>query len=407
MKTSFIQPLLCAGMETIVFNIYQSAAVAAVFLVLGLFLVSRSELLRRFCIPAAVVGGLVFAITSLFLHSADVVEFHFDETLKNVFMMAFFCSVGFMASAKMRKAGGRMVVILLLRLTVLVVVQDVVGSSFAVFFGLDPMLGLCLGSVSLIGGHGTAAAYGSMFVEDFGIVGADTVAVAAATFGLAFSSLIGGPLAGRLVKRHNLVPEESEMELVAEEEAEVAITDRGFLHALILMVVCVGFGTYIVSAISEIGVNLPVYLGSMIIAMVIRNVCDVKGVGLPLREISVMGTISLSMFLVMALMTMKLWQITDMAMPMVVTLMVQLVIVALFSYIIIFRATGRNYDSAVYTTAVCGFGLGATPNAMANMQAMFKRFGESPVAFFIVPIVGSVFIDLINSGILTVFMNLL
>ena len=173
------------------------------------------------------------------------------------------------------------------------------------------------------------------------------------------------------------------------------------------MVVCVGFGTYIVSVISDIGVNLPVYLGSMIIAMVIRNVCDVKGVGLPLREISVMGTISLSMFLVMALMTMKLWQITDMAMPMVVTLMVQLVIVALFSYIIIFRATGRNYDSAVYTTAVCGFGLGATPNAMANMQAMFKRFGESPVAFFIVPIVGSVFIDLINSGILTVFMNLL
>ena len=394
-------------MEAVTFDIFQSAAVAAVILVVGLYLVKRSETLRRFCIPAAVVGGLLFAVLSLILYSSDVVEFHFDETLKNVFMMAFFCSVGFMASARMLKAGGRMVVILLLLLTVLIVLQDVIGTVMAGAFGLDPMLGLCLGSVSLIGGHGTAAAYGTMFVEDYGVVGADTVSIAAATFGLAFSSLIGGPLAGRLVKRNSLVPEESEMELVSEEEADVRITDNGFLRALILIVICVGFGTYIVSALSDLGINLPTYLGAMLLAMLIRNICDVKGVELPLREISTLGTISLSMFLVMALMVMKLWQIADMALPMVVTLVIQTVMVALFAYFVIFRATGRNYDSAAYTTAVCGFGLGATPNAMANMQAMFKRFGESPVAYFIVPIVGSVFIDLINSGVLTVFMNLL
>ena len=293
-------------MEAVTFDIFQSAAVAAVILVVGLYLVKRSETLRRFCIPAAVVGGLLFAVLSLILYSSDVVEFHFDETLKNVFMMAFFCSVGFMASARMLKAGGRMVVILLLLLTVLIVLQDVIGTVMARVFGLDPMLGLCLGSVSLIGGHGTAAAYGTMFVKDYGVVGADTVAIAAATFGLAFSSLIGGPLAGRLVKRNSLVPEESEMELVSEEEADVRITDNGFLRALILIVICVGFGTYIVSALSDLGINLPTYLGAMLLAMLIRNICDVKGVELPLREISTLGTISLSMFLVMALMVMKL-----------------------------------------------------------------------------------------------------
>lgn len=394
-------------METVTFDVYQSAAIGAVLLAVGILLVRRSEVLRRFCIPAAVVGGLLFSVIGLVLYSADVAEVDFDGTLKDVFMMVFFCSVGFMASSRMLRAGGRMVVILLLLLTGLIVVQDVVGSSMASAFGLDPMIGLCVGSVSLVGGHGTAAAYGGLFVEDYGIIGADTVAVAAATFGLAVSSLVAGPLANRLVMRNGLSPEASEMEIVQEDEKRVEVSDSRFLLAFGLIAVCVGFGTYIVDGIKEVGVSVPTYLGAMIIAMVLRNVCDRRSVDLPLREINVLGMASLSMFLVMALMSMKLWQIADMALPMVSILLVQVVIVALFAYFIVFRFTGGNYDSAAYTTAVCGFGLGATPNAMANMKALFERFGESPVAYFIVPIVGSVFIDIINSGVLTVFMNLL
>ena len=394
-------------MLSIDLDIYQTAAMGALALALGLVLVRKSKTLRRFCIPAAVVGGLVFALVNCLLHSADIAEFDFDETLKNVFMMAFFCSVGFMASFRMLKQGGKLVVVLLALVSVLIVFQDVIGSALCTIFGLDPKMGLALGSISLVGGHGTAASYGEQLVNDFGIANADTVAIAAATFGLAFSGFIGGPLAKRRVEQGDLGPDQEDIQLQKEDESKVEVDNNRFLLALMLMVICIGAGTYIISAFKEVGITLPVYLGAMIVALVIRNAADHWNIDLPLREISALGWICLSMFLAMALMVTKLWQLADLAGKMVVILLVQAAVVAIFAYHVIFRCTGKNYESAALVTATCGFGLGATPNAVANMEALFGKYGVAPKAYFAVPLVGSVFIDLVNTAILTVFLNIL
>lgn len=388
-------------------DMYQTAALGALALALGILLVRRSETLRRFCIPAAVVGGLVLALGNSFLYAADVAELDFDETLKNVFMMAFFCSVGFMASFRMLKRGGKLVVVLLALVSVLIVFQDLIGAALCSAFGLDPRMGLALGSISLVGGHGTAATYGEQLVDEFGIANADTMAIAAATFGLAFSGFIGGPLARRLVERRRLRPDDGDLLTEQEEDQEAGIDNNRFLLALILMAVCVGVGTYIVGIVKDSGVTLPVYLGSMIAALVVRNVADHRGVELPVREINALGWICLSMFLAMALMVTKLWQLADLAGMMIAILLVQAVVVAVFAYYVVFRGTGGDYESAALVTATCGFGLGATPNAVANMDALFSKYGVAPKAYFVVPLVGSVFIDLVNAALLTVFLNIL
>lgn len=393
-------------MDALALDIYQSAALGAFGLLIGLALLRRSETLRRFCIPAAVVGGLVLAAANLLLHSAGALELEFDETLKDIFMMAFFCSVGYMASFRMLRSGGRIVVVLLLAVMGLAVIENIVGMGMVGAFGLDPKLGLCLGSISLIGGHGTAAGFGPTLVQDYGIADAEVVAIAAATFGLAVSSFVGGPLARRLVERNHLEPSSEDDVLAEEEEEQRGIDNDRFLKALILMALAVGLGTLVDDAIDAAGFSVPTYLGAMIVALVIRNICDARGIELPIREMSVLGAICLSMFISMALMVLKLWQLVDLAAPMIVTLLVQVAVVAAYAYLVVFRVTGRNYDSAAYTTAVCGFGLGATPNAVANMNALFDRYGMAPVPYFVVPLVGSVFIDIANSGILAVFLNL-
>ncbi|MBO4502151.1 MAG: sodium/glutamate symporter [Candidatus Methanomethylophilus sp.] len=388
-------------------NVYQSAAMGALILVLGIILVKHSPTLRKFCIPAAVAGGLLFSLVNTGFHYADVTEFTFDDTLKNFFMMMFFCSIGFTASFRMLKSGGKFVLLLLALVSVVLVIQDLVGVSIASAFGMDPKLGLCLGSISLTGGHGTAASYGQLLAEEYGITSATTVAVAAATFGLAVSGFIGGPLARKRIEQYDLKPDEEDIELAQEEEVPRMVDNQHFLHSLILMIVCIGIGSFLVTDLKGLGITVPVYLGAMIFALIIRNVADCYSIVLPIREIVTLGTICLSMFLAMALMEMKLWQLTDLAAAMVITLLLQTVIVALFAYFIIFKATGSNYDSAAYTTASCGFLLGATPNAMANMDALFEEHGKAPAAYFVVPLVGSVFIDFINTGVLTVFLGIL
>lgn len=394
-------------MFNIVLDIYQSTALGAIVLVLGLYLLKKSKTLQKFCIPAAVAGGLVFSLVNAGLHYGNIAEFQFDETMKNVFMMAFFCSVGFMASFRMLKTGGKLVIILLALVAVMLTVQDIIGPVMVSIFGLDPKYGLCLGSISLVGGHGTSASYGELLVTQYGLTGADTIAIASATFGLAISGFLGGPLARRRIEKHGLAPDAEDLELAEKEEEKEPIENNRFLVALVLMVLCIGAGTYVCQAITSIGVTVPVYIGAMLLALIIRNACDKKGYKLPVKEISTLGWISLTMFLSMALMSMKLWQIADLAGVMIITLIAQLAFVGAYAYFVIFRFTGRNYDSAALVAATCGFGLGATPNAIANMEAMMERHGPAPTAYFVVPLVGSVFIDLVNSGVLTVFLNIL
>jgi len=386
-------------------DMFQSAAAAAVVLVVGIYLVKRVPMLKRFCIPAAVIGGLLFSLVMLIFYSCDFMEITFDDTIKEIAMRMFFCSIGFMASISMIKSGGRMLLILIALLIALVTLQNFVGIFSVGLFDLDPKYGLALGSISLCGGHGTAAAYGGILVNDYGLVGADVVCIASATFGLAIAGLIGGPLARNLVRRYDLKPTSNDMEL--QSEIDVSLDDRRVLNAVVILAACIGLGTLLNMAFDAVDIAVPSYLGGMLVALFCRTVTDKIGYELPLKELETIGWVSLCIFLSMALMAIKLWQLADLAFAMVFTLLIQTVILIVFVYYIVFRATGKNYESAAFVAGVSGFGMGATPNAVANLEALTNEHGPAPVAYFLIPIMGGVFLDFINMGILTAFLNLL
>lgn len=384
---------------------YQSAGVGAVVLIAGFFLVKHSPLLRKYCIPAAVIGGLVFSLIMLVTYEADILEVTFDNTFSDLCMRVFFCSVGFLASFSMLRSGGRILTVMVVMIIVLVTLQNVIGVTAVSLFGQDPKYGLALGSISLCGGHGTAAAYGSLLVEEYGLVGADVVAIASATFGLAIAGFMGGPLAGQLIKRNGLHPESVTLE--STEEKEQPIVNERFLKALILIVVCMGAGTFVNAGLDGVGITVPGYFGALVVAIIVRNVADLSGYEVPEKEIEVVGWICLCVFLAMALMAMKLWQLASLAATMIVTLLIQTVVLAAFVYYVVFRLTGRNYESAALCTGTVGFGMGATPNAVANVEALMLEHGPAPMAYFMIPILGGVFMDIINVSILTVFLNVL
>ena len=394
-------------------DLMQTTALAMIFFLLGRVIVAHVEFLRRVCIPAPVVGGLVFALIHLALHSAGVVTFTFDETLKNAFMIWFFTSVGYGASFKVLARGIKPVLVFLLLAGVMVVIQDLVGAGLAQVFQLDGRLGLCMGSIPLVGGHGTSASFGPLF-EGMGVEGATTVAVACATYGLVSGSLMGGPIARAKIKKYNLhsmVNEGEEYgESVETAQSPSQAKDLGvdsIVKSFALLIIAAGIGTYINAFFTQIGVTLPTYMGAMIVGLVIRNVCDVAHVELPMRAIDVSGNVSLNVFLAVALMTLKLWELASLAVPMIIILAIQTFIMFLYASYVVFPVMGRDYEAAAMTAAFCGFGMGATPNAMANMLVLTNKFGPAPKAFFVVPIVGGMFIDFVNTGVLTVFLQFL
>lgn len=387
-------------------DLFESAAIGAVVLMVGLFLVKRDPMLAKYCIPAAVVGGVLFSLVMLVLYETDVLEIRFDDTIKDITMRVFFCSIGLMASFKMLKSGGKVLLTMIVLLAILVVMQDVIGVASVSLFGMDSRMGLALGSISLSGGHGTAAAYGEVLVEDYGVVGADVAAIAAATFGLVIAGLIGGPMARRLISKNNLKPESEQLELNLEPE-EMTAAKVHFLYGLIILLVCIGLGTLINEAFDAMNISLPTYLGALVVAIIVRNVADIGGHELPIKEAELIGWLCLCVFLAMALMGMKLWQLSDLAAAMLFTLVVQTVALAAFVYFLVFRLTGKNFESAALVAGTAGFGMGATPNAVANVEAVMNEFGPAPTAYFIVPLLGGVFLDIINVTVLTVFLNVL
>ena len=386
-------------------DMFQSAAVGAVVLVFGGYIVNKFPVLRKFCIPSAVVGGLIFSVVMLIMHSGSFAEITFDETIKDICMRVFFCSVGFMASFRMLKAGGRLLAVMVILMLLMVVMQDAIGIFSVTAFGLDPKYGLALGSISLSGGHGTAAAYGQVLVEDYGLEGGDVVAIAAATFGLAIAGMLGGPLARRLIEKNGLTSD-GEKE-VKESAVERVISSHEFLVGILLLVICMGLGTLINIVLDMVGIALPTYLGALIVAIIVRNLADTLGYTLPYKEIETVGWVCLSLFLSMALMSIKLWQLADLAAVMVITLVIQTVMLSLFVYHLVFRFTGSNYESSALVAGTMGFGMGATPNAVANVEALIAENGPAPVAYFLVPLIGGVFMDLINVSVLTVLLNVL
>lgn len=397
-------------MQVLKLDMYQALGLAVIMLLIGRVLVKRVEFLQRYCIPAPVVGGLIFALLHLVLRSAGVVEFEMDTTLQNVFMTGFFCSVGYMAAFGMLKKGGIGVIKFLLLAVLMCAIQDAIGGIGAKLFGLDARIGLAMGSIPLVGGHGTAGSFGP-FLEGLGVENATTVAVAAATYGLIAGCMIGGPIAYGKIRSYGLKSAGLRAQgQLADATAAVGdtevLTEENIMDAAIYIVVGVGLGT-IVSALLGRLITLPGYIGAMIVGAIIRNVQEMRRVKMPMQEMGTLGNVCLSLFLGLAMINLKLWQLVSLALPMVVILLLQTVIMFLYASFVVFNVMGRDYDAATISSGFCGFGMGATPNAMANMQAITNAYGPAPVAFMIVPLVGSLFIDFLNAAIITGFANVL
>lgn len=396
---------------TLNLDLYQTVAMAVVVYFIGAKIKSKLRFFEKYCIPAPVVGGLLFAIITLILNVTGVLTIITDDTMQNVFMTLFFTSVGFTASFKLLKKGGVQVILFLGVCTLLVIVQNLVGVGLAKVFNLHPLMGLCVGSIPMIGGHGTAGSIGVM-LDKMGIAGAASVSVAAATFGLVAGSVIGGPTAKRRVKKHDLKPNNDVnhdgIDDFTEEKIGEKATTQQYLEAFSMLFLAAGIGSVISFFIQKTGIQFPSYIGAMLAAVLLRNLSDVtKKFNIMEDVIGTLGNVSLTIFLSMALMGLKLWQLADLALPLVVMLLTQTLVMFLFAYFIVFNVMGRDYEAAVMVSASCGFGMGATPNAIANMQALTNRYGAAPKAFFIVPLVGSLFIDFVNGTAITIFINLL
>lgn len=390
------------------FNMYQTLGLAIVLLLLGNWIKMKVGVLQKYFIPAPVVGGLLFSIIATIGHMNGVFSFTFDSTLQNFFMVVFFTSVGFLASFALLKKGGVAVGLFLFCAVLLVIIQDAVGVSLAKVLGLNPGIGLAAGSIPLTGGHGTAGAFGP-FLEERGVQGATVVAIASATYGLVSGCMIGGPIAKKLKDRFNLKCTEGtkeEAKAVNMEAAADPVTEKSMFQAVCLIGIAMGIGTTITPIIKSVaGITLPAYLMPMFVAAIMRNIVDGRG-KTPIDEIQIVGNICLSLFLAMAMMTMQLWQLADLALPLITILAVQTVIMGLYAYFVTFNIMGRDYDAAVMATGHCGFGMGATPNAIANMEAFTSVNGFSTKAFFVVPLVGSLFIDFFNATIIQTFASI-
>ncbi|MDD6230589.1 MAG: sodium/glutamate symporter [Lactimicrobium massiliense] len=384
---------------------YQTMAVAVIVLAFGSWLRKKIPLLERFCIPSPVAGGLVFSILTCILYVSGIAEISFDSSLSEVAMVLFFTSVGFQANIRVLKEGGKDLFLFLVLVIILITAQNSVAVGLSRLLHIDALIGLCTGSIPMVGGHGTAGAFGPV-LEDFGITGATTIATAAATFGLIMGSLMGGPLANGLITKKHLQPKNDTAHHETFQETLKGL--ENYPNAVFALIVCAGIGTILSWLLSKTGMTFPIYIGAMIAAAIFRNIAEISGkFTIHMEEIDSFGSICLSIFLGIAMITLKIWQLADLALPLVILLIGQTALMFVYARFIVFKCMGSDYDAAVIAAGVCGFGMGATPNAMANMQAVREKHGESIKAFLLIPIVGSLFADFINSLIITIFINLI
>lgn len=399
-------------MVTIHLDMIQSIGLAIILLLIGRKCRKKIKFLDKFCIPSPVVGGLLFAILTLILKELNILQFKFDDILQNFFMTMFFTSVGFNASLKVLKKGGVQVLVFLIVAVGLIVIQNIVSVVLATNLGLSKSIALMAGSTALTGGHGTAAAISQSIQDPV----AKTVAIAAATFGLVAGSMIGGPIARGLIEKHSLLEKYSPIdgtENVEHDETffdqkESILNGEKFARAFFTILLAMAIGTLFNMFFKYIGLKkLPYYLGPMIVATIIRNVTDIFDafVNSPMEEIKIVENVSLNLFLSMALMSLRLWELLGIAIPVIVLLVVQTLITAIYTRYITFNVMGANYDAAVIVAGHCGFGLGATPNGITNMETICEKYQYSKLAFFTVPIVGALFIDFFNVGIITLFIS--
>jgi len=388
-------------------DMMQTAAIAVVVYYFGSWLKTKLTILEKFCIPSPVVGGLVFAIVNLILRQNGLLMLDMDTTLQKPFMMVFFTTIGMGASIELIKKGGLQVVIFWLLASLLCIFQDTLSVVLANILGIDPKLGLIAGSITMTGGHGTGAAFGALF-ESQGMQGAVTAAMAAATFGLVMGSIIGGPIGKRLIEKKGLKPSVSNatQQAAATAEVEEEITYEELFRTFAIVLISIGIGAVLEPFFVKAGLTLPSYVSAMIIAAIILNVGESTGKWtINSKCTDAIGNIGLNVFLSMALIGLKLWELAGMAGPILIILISQTILMALFATFVTFNFVGKDYDAAIMAAGHCGFGMGATPNGIANMTSVSEKFGPAPRAFFVLPIVGAFLIDFTNAIIITAFVN--
>lgn len=388
---------------------YLTLVCSTLVLLLGRVLIRRIALLRRYTIPEPVVGGLVVAALVTAVRQLDL-QISFDSTLQAPLMLLFFASVGLGADARTLGRGGIRLLAFLALVAAMLVMQNAIGVGVAVAMDLNPLVGLLSGSIAMAGGHGTGAAWAARFAEDQNLQGAMELAIASATFGLILGGVIGGPVARRLIGR--LPPDERRTAAGSKEEGcgtsgRDEVSARSVIDTLLLMALCLAAGTWLARHFEGSALTLPTFVWTLFVGILLRNL-----LGLPRlyavqdQTVELLGSVALSVFLAMALMSLRLWQLVDLAVPIFVILLLQATAMAIFATQVTFRVMGRDYDAAVMAAGQCGFGLGATPTAIANMQAVTERYGPSPQAFLLVPIVGAFLIDITNALVIKGFLSL-
>ena len=398
-------------------DMIQTIGLSVILLIIGMKLRTKIKFFEKYCIPSPVIGGFLFSIIAFILRQTNIITIKFETTLQTFFMVMFFTSVGFNASLKVLKKGGKKVLIFLFLAIGLCFAQNVVAIFLSQLIGINPLLGLMTGSTPMTGGHGTSAAIAPT-IEALGIKGAGTVAIASATFGLIAGSMMGGPIANKLILKHKLLGNEtllhekhdynSDIDENVLKKPEPALNAERFSMAFFFILIAMGIGSYLSIFITKLlpAMNFPIYIGPMIIAAIMRNISDNSEMfTAPTREISVLEDVSLNLFLAMALMSLKLWELIDLAIPMLILLVAQIVLIYLYLNFITFKAMGSDYDAAVIVSGHCGFGLGATPNGISNMKSVCEKYKYSKIAFFVVPVVGALFIDFANVSLITLFIS--
>jgi ESS family glutamate:Na+ symporter len=379
----------------------------------GVWLKKKLPILDRLCIPTSIVGGLVFALAALALHGRAL-NFETDTVLRDLLMIAFIATIGLSSSFELIRRGGMQVVLLLIVASAGAVLQNLLGIGLAKLLGVNPLIGILSGSVALTGGPATALAFGSTF-EKMGVAGASETGIAAATFGIAVSGLVAAYIGKQLIQRHKLAPvstansieNSAEPAIPADASSEPPATANALLYTVALIGIAMGVGALISSGLERLGLILPSYIGAMIAAALMRNLNDkFKLIPVSQKAINDCAIVALYLFIVMAVLTLHLWELAHLALPLVVILCAQVALCWLMCVTICFHTLGRDYRAAIISSGFCGFMLGITANAIASMQELVEKYGPAPEAFLVVPVVGAFLIDMVNSLVITFMANI-
>ena len=377
-----------------------TVAMAAVLLLIGFFIKSKVKILNKYCIPAPVVGGFLFMFITFIGHITGTYAFNFDTYFQSPFMLAFFTTVGLGASFQLLKKGGILLIVYWLIAGVISIFQNVIGIGVSAIVGLEAPYGLLASAISMIGGHGAAGSYGQTFAE-MGFSAGPEVGAAAATFGLISAVLLGGPLARRLIVKYNLKPNYDDNFSIDVSDINASTGEKlsglDIIKNVTVIVVCMAVGTVVSGWIGKlINMSFPDYVGAMFVAVIVRNLNEkFKWYNFAFGLVDGIGDVMLNLYLGIALMSLKLWELAGLIGGVLVVVLCQVVFMAVIAYFVVFRILGKNYDAAVMCAGLCGHGLGATPSAIVNMTAVKDQYGMSRKAFMIVPIVGAFLVDII------------